>query len=245
VFQHIPFERIRQLLADRYGANLSTGTLQAFVAAGAAGLEPFLEEVRVQLAESPVVHADETGARAAGKLHWVHEAATRTLVLYRRHHKRGKEGIDALGVLAGFTGTVVHDGFTPYRRCPDATHALCNAHHLRELAAVEERGGQPWAPELASLLLELDRTVEDAKANGRSELPASLLGRYRARYEILVADGLEPNPEPPRTGKRGRPKQGPVRSLLLRLARDQDDVLRFAHDFNVPFSNNQESATSA
>ena len=115
VFQHLPYDRIRQLLADRYGAYLSTGTLQAIVAAGAAGLEPFLEQARRQLAASPVVHFDETGARAEGKLHWVHEATTRTLALYGLHAKRGKEGIDALGVLPDFTGVAVHDGFTPYR----------------------------------------------------------------------------------------------------------------------------------
>jgi transposase len=239
VYQHLPYERIGQLFADRYGTFLSTGTLQAFVEAGAAGLDPFLEEVRAQLAESPVVHVDETGARAAGKLHWVHEATTKTLALYRLHAKRGKEGIDALGVLPGYRGTVVHDGFTPYRRYPDASHALCNGHHLRELAAVAERGGQPWAPELSFLLVELHQTVETAKANEQTQLPAALLARYQARYRDLLRAGLELNPEPPRTGKRGRPKQGPVRSLLLRLDHYQDDVLRFAHDFNVPFDNNQ------
>jgi transposase len=239
VHQHLPYERIGQLLADRYGASLSTGTLQAFVEAGAAGLDPFLEQVRAQLAESPVVHVDETGARAAGKLHWVHEASTRTLALYRLHTKRGKDGIDALGVLPGYCGTVVHDGFTPYRRYRDCTHALCNGHHLRELAAVCERDGQPWASELAALLLDLHETVETAKDNGHTRLPAALLDRYRARYRKLLDAGLELNPEPPRTGKRGRPKQGPVRSLLLRLDHYQDDALRFASDFNVPFDNNQ------
>jgi len=238
VFQHVPYERIRQLLADRYGASLSTGTLQAFVEAGAVGLEPFLEEVRVQLTESPVVHVDETGARAAGKLYWVHEATTGTLVLYRLHAKRGKGGIDALGVLPGFTGTVVHDGFTPYRRYEKATHALCNSHHLRELAAVEERGSQAWATGLSSLLVDLHETVEAAKENELEALDPTVLADYRCRYQGLLQAGFELNPEPPRTGKRGRPKQGPVRSLLLRLDHYQHDVLRFATDFDVPFTNN-------
>ncbi len=89
-------ERIARLLADCYGASLSTGTLQAIVAQGAAGLEPFLEEVRGQLAGSAVVHLDETGARAAGTLHWVHEASSETLTLYGLHERRGREGIGRL-----------------------------------------------------------------------------------------------------------------------------------------------------
>lgn len=238
VYQHLPYERIQRLFADRYGAQVSTGTLQAIVGAGAAGLAPFLEQVRAQLAASPVVHVDETGARAAGKLHWVHEATTRTLALYRLHGKRGKEGIDELGVLPGFTGTVVHDGFTPYRRYHACSHALCNGHHLRELAAVEEQG-QQWAADLARLLVELNAAVEAAKEAGKTELDPAVLRRYRRRYRSLLAAGYELNPEPTRTGKRGRPRQGKTRSLLLRLDRYQDDVLRFATDLNVPFDNNQ------
>jgi transposase len=239
VYQHVPYERIRRLVADRYGALLSTGTLQAIVARGAAGLEPFREEVRVQLEGAAVVHFDETGARTAGKLHWVHEASTGTLVLYGLHERRGQEGIDALGVLPGFSGVAVHDGWTPYRTYSDCLHALCNGHHLRELTAVEERGGQPWANELACLLVELKDAVETAKDAGQTTLEPDTLAGYRTRYRQIVAAGLIENPAPEPTGKRGRPRQGPTRSLLLRLHDYQDDVLRFASDFNVPFDNNQ------
>jgi transposase len=238
VYQHVPYDRIRRLLADRYGAFVSTGTLQAIVAAGAAGLEPFLEQVRCRLIDSPVVHLDETGARAEGRLHWVHEATTATLTLYRLHQRRGKEGIDALGVLPNFKGVAVHDGFTPYRGYSDCRHALCNAHHIRELAAVEEQGNQPWAGELACLLIELNDTVEASKQAGQSSLEPATLARCLRRYRQLIAAGYASNPEPERTGKRGRPKQGKTRSLLLRLDHYQDDVLRFTSDFDVSFDNN-------
>jgi transposase len=238
VFQHVPYERIRRLVADRYGASLSTGTLQSIVARGAAGLERFLEEVRVQLEASAVVHFDETGARTAGKLHWVHEASTGTLVLYGLHQRRGQEGIDALGVLPGFTGVAVHDGWTPYRAYSDCLHALCNGHHLRELTAVEERDGQPWATQLACLLVELKDTVEAAKDSGQTTLEPDTLAAFQARYRHIVAAGLIENPAPEPTGKRGRPRQGPTRSLLLRLDHYQQDVLRFASDFDVSFDNN-------
>ena len=238
VYQHLPYERIRRLVADRYGALLSTGTLQAIVARGAAGLGLFLEELCGQLVASAVVHVDETGARTAGKLHWVHEAVTGTLALYGLHERRGRDGIDALGVLPGFTGVAVHDGWTPYRSYSDCVHALCNAHHLRELTAAWERDGQPWANELARLLLELKDTVEAAKHAGQATLDPDTLTGYQDRYRQIVAAGYLLNPEPEPTGKRGRPRQGPTRSLLLRLDRYQDDVLRFASNFNVSFDNN-------
>jgi len=237
-YQHLPYERIARLLADRYGTSLSTGTLQAIVAKGAAGLEPFLEEVRVQLAGSAVVHVDETGARTAGKLHWVHEASSQTLTLYRLHERRGRQGIDALGVLSGFSGVAVHDGWAPYRGYTGCEHALCNGHHLRELAGVGEQQGQAWAAAIAELLLELKGAVEAAKDAGQAALAPPTLAGYRERYRQAIAAGYAQNPEPVRTGKRGRPRQGPARSLLLRLDQYEEDVLRFAEDFAVPFDNN-------
>ena len=239
VYQHLPYERIARLLADCYGASVSTGTLQAIVAQGTAGLEPFLEEVRGRLADTAVVHFDETGARAAGSLHWVHEASSETLTLYRLHRRRGREGIEALGVLPGFAGVAVHDGFAPYRTYTGCTHALCNGHHLRELAGIDGEKGQSWAAAMSALLLELKAAVEAAKEAGAERIEAAALAGYRQRYRQIIAAGYARNPEPARTGKRGRPRQGKARSLLLRLDRYQDDVLRFAHDFAVPFDNNQ------
>ena len=239
VFQHLPYERIARLLADCYGASLSTGTLQTIVAKGAAGLEPFLDEVRAQLAGSAVLHLDETGARAAGKLHWVHAAVSETLTLYGLHARRGREGIDALGVLPSFAGVAVHDGWTPYRGYTGCAHALCNGHHLRELAGVEEQGGQPWAKAIALLLGEIKAAVDAANDAGAEALAPNALAGYRRRYRQIIAAGYAQNPEPARTGKRGRPRQGKARSLLLRLDHHQDDVLRFAYDLRVPFDNNQ------
>ncbi len=239
VYQHLPYERIARLLADCYGASLSTGTLQAIVAQGAAGLEGFLDEVRGQLAGSAVVHLDETGARAAGRLHWVHEAATETLTLYGLHERRGRQGIDALGVLPGFAGVAVHDGWAPYRAYTACEHALCNGHHLRELAGVGEEKDQAWAAAMAALLIELKDAVDAAKDAAATTLEPGTLAGYRARYRQIIAAGYARNPEPARTGTRGRPRQGTARSLLLRLDQHEDDVLRFAHDFNVPFDNNQ------
>jgi transposase len=238
VYQHLPYGRIARLLADCYGASLSTGTLQGIVAQGAAGLEGFLEEVRATLAGSAVVHLDETGARAAGKLHWVHEASTEALTLYGLHERRGRQGIDALGVLPGFTGVAVHDGWAPYRAYNDCEHALCNGHHLRELTGVGDEQDQAWAAAMSELLLELKGGVEGAKDAGATALEPGTLAGYRARYRQIIAAGYARNPEPAPTGKRGRPRQGPIRSLLLRLDQHQDDVLRFACDLNVPFDNN-------
>ena len=171
VHQHLPVDRAAQLLADVLGAPLATGTLAAVVAEGAAGLEGFVEVVRTGLAAAPVAHFDETGARVAGRLNWVHSASTAGLSLFTVHPTRGKVAMDAAGVLPGFGGVAVHDGWAPYRRYQDITHALCGAHLLRELEAITDQTGQGWAAGMAE-----PRT------------------RLRARYERLLADGRAANP---------------------------------------------------
>lgn len=142
-YHHVPVERTAQLLADCFGASVSTGTLVAQQAACAVSLGRFVEEVRNQLIDAPVAHFDETGSRVQGALSWIHSASTDGLTLYTAHARRGAEGMEAAGVLPKFRGVAVHDGWAAYRRY-GSDHGLCNAHHLRELTGAAEHAGQAW-----------------------------------------------------------------------------------------------------
>ncbi|MGH3469833.1 MAG: IS66 family transposase [Thermocrispum sp.] len=236
--QHLPVERAAELMGDLFGARVSTGWLSALLPAAQSQLAGFLAAIRERLRGAPVAHFDETGGRVGAKLGWIHVAATGRYTLYHLASGRGKASIDAGGVLPDFTGVAVHDGLTSYRRY-DVEHALCGAHHLRELVGMAEATGQDWPTKLADLLTEIHTNVETAKAEGHGALSGSRLAGYRRRYRSLIAEGKQLNPPPPRTGKRGRPKLGPAGSLLRRLDEYQDDALRFAYDFAIAFDNNQ------
>jgi transposase len=236
VYQHLPFDRMSRLFSDVLGAPVSIGALAQMVTEAADATEPFLDHTRNLLQGSKVVHFDETGGRAAGRLHWVHSASTGLLTLLDCHRKRGKLALDDLGVIGAMSGVAVHDGWKPYRHF-DVSHALCNAHHLRELAAVGIVWDQTWANELAALLVEAKNATETARNSGNDELDAATLHSIRVRYGQLIAKGFAANP-PPLTGKRsGYAKK--AHNLLLRLDSQRADVLRFAYDFDVPFDNNQ------
>lgn len=236
--QHLPVERAAEAMADCFGAPVSTGYLAGLLPAAADRLGGFVDAARSRLIGSEVAHFDETGGRVAAKLRWIHVACTDALTLYHLASGRGKDSIDAGGVLPEFIGVAVHDGLAAYRRYP-VEHALCAAHHLRELAGMAEATRQEWPTRIADLLVEIHVAVQDAKTRGKTTLPTRRLNAYRRRYDTLVTEGQRLNPPPPRTGKRGRPALGPAGSLLRRLEVYADDVLRFATDFRVPFDNNQ------
>ncbi len=235
-------ERAAECLADCFGAPVSTGYLASLLPAAAGRLEGFLALVGKELTQAGVAHFDETGGRVKGKLWWIHVACTDRYTLYHLDARRGKTAMDAGGVLPSFTGVAVHDGLAAYRKYTAAEHALCNVHHLRELAGIGELTGRSWPTELAELLVEMNLTVGVVRANGGTALPAKSLAGYRRRDDALIVAGTELNPPPPRTGKRGRPALGPAGSLLARLHAHRQDVLRFATDLRVSFTNNQAEA---
>jgi len=236
VFQHIPYERARNLICDLIGAQLSTATLKAWVDKAARGLTDFDEQLRALLGDEPVAHFDETGLRIAERLSWVHCASTQTLTRYTVHAKRGGQAMDEAGVLPGFAGVAVHDGFSPYRAYTNAAHALCGAHHLRELIAATE-AGQLWASGMSCLLLDTKDLVDQAKAAGRKALGAPALTELHTSYRDLIASGYEQNPGLAQNHGR-RIKRTKAQNLLLRLDKRERETTLFAHDFAVPFSNN-------
>src|SRR5260221_357493 len=122
---------------------------------------------------TPGRHPGETGVGRGGRLAWAHVASTRRLTHYAVHAKRGTEATDAMGILPDFTGVSVHDGWKPYRRYTRCRHALCNIHHLRELAFLEEQYHQVWAKQLKAVLREMKAAVEQARASGLHQLPAT------------------------------------------------------------------------
>jgi len=202
-------------------------------------------ELRAALRGAPVLHSDETGVRRSGRLAWAHVASTARLTHYAIHAKRGSEATDAIGILPGYRGVSVHDGWKPYQAHTACRHALCNVHHLRELTFVEEQYQQPWAKELKDLLLEMRTATEQARAQGQARLPAAQRAALTARYERLLALGLAANPPPkhdPR--RRGRIKQSPVRNLLERLWLGQGQVLAFLDDLTIPFDNKLHDCSS-
>jgi len=234
--QFLSKARTARALSELFGAPVSAATVAAATARAAGDLGPFLRLVTEQITGSDVVHFDETSLRCEGRLAWLHSASTERFSLLHADAHRGTSAIQAMGVLPAFTGIAVHDAFAPYDAYPGATHVLCNAHVLRELAAVTEhhtrtgRQGWCWAGQVTDALLALKTAVDTAKDDGAHAIDPGVLATHTdlIRSAAVIGAGQEP----------ANKVESRHRALARRLLKRTDDYLRFATDFDAPFDNN-------
>jgi transposase len=235
-FQLVPYNRIQDYFADQLHIPISEGSIFNFNKEAFRSLVDFENRVKNELTASDLAHADETGINIGGKRHWLHCVSNDSWTLYYPHEKRGMDAINDMGVLPRFKGVLCHDHWKPYYKI-DCTHALCNAHHLRELTRAWEQDDQQWAQKLKNLLETINRKVTDAGG----ALDAQESQKYRLKYRVILKQGEIECPEPIRPkkkGKRGRIKKSKSRNLLERLRDYEQDALRFMDNGRVPFSNN-------
>jgi transposase len=235
-WQLIPEDRLAELMGDVFGVDLATSTIAAMGQRKAQALAGLAEHIEQQVKHAAVKHLDETGYRIAGVRQWLHVASTWLLTCYCTSSQRG-------AMLAGVRGIIVHDFWRPYLTLTGVTHALCNAHHLRELKALIDIEQELWARAMHRFLRQACHAANLAHARRRSLRPA-FLAWLSARYGRIVAQGLafhESQSPLAATGRkrRGRPRRRTGHNLLVRLHAHKDDVLRFLHDPSVPFTNNQ------
>ena len=247
LYQLLPSGRTAEAMRDLFGCPVSPATVERAGRVFSGKLVRSEQRIKAAIRDSPVVGADETGLRVAGRGGWIHVARTEELTHFAYDSRRGRDAMLEVGILPQFRGTLVRDGYLSYTRFEQCRHSLCNAHLLRELVFVGESDAAQavWTKPLSKLLLEIKEAAAGARAAGQVQLSEEARGAYLARYDRLVekADKLNPQPRAGGAGagdppQRKRPPLTPARRLVNRLRRRRDEVLRFMTDLAVPFTNN-------
>jgi transposase len=234
--QFIPEDRLQNTLQDLFGLAPSPATLATIKIKKAAQLEPIMKQIQAVIASAPVKHLDETGFRIAGRTSWMHVSSTKTCTHYRADVKRGS-------LPEGMQGVVTHDHWKAYYKLTNVQHALCNAHHLRELKALIEIEREPWASSMARWLRWMAKFSRRFKMCDH-KIPEFFLKRISDRYDGLIKEGLAfheaqtPLNSSVEKKKRGRKKRRIGHNLLIRLRDYKEDTLRFLWNPCVSFTNN-------
>lgn len=225
-------QKIGQLFAALYGYELNAATAQEMVQRTAQVMP--LAALKAGVAAANVVHFDETGIRENGKLKWLHNASTADWTYQFVHAKRGQAALtDEVSVLPHFQGVAVHDCWGSYFGFAGMKHALCNAPIVRELNGIIENNESQWGEKMKELLLEMYQESEFGQGVIADIAP------FAQRYEEVLEAAEKEEPPPARVHPKGKLKRTKGRNLLQRLRQHQAAVLRFAHEPDVPFTNNQ------
>ena len=241
-YQLVPFDRLSETFVDLFGHRLSQSTLIDANRTCYNILGPVEEDIKQQIIASPVICLDETGMRIEGKRKWCHVVSTENLTYYAANPHRGSEANEDMGILPVYSGTAVHDGWSSYFKFK-CKHALCNAHHIRDLLFIHEEYKQNWAKDLIDQLIDIKETVDRRKPI-HCNLDLAEINDFEDRYDHIIERAKLENP--PITSnsqgpikKRGKKKKTKAQNLLERLQKYRREVLAFMYDFEVPFDNNQ------
>lgn len=242
-FQLIPYERVADYFINESKIPVSVGSLFNFNQEAFDRLTVFDALAKAKLIKALLIHSDETGINLNGKRIWLHNASNEKWTYFFPHEKRGSEAMDDIGILPKFSGVLVHDHWKPYYTYAACIHALCNAHHVRELQWVIDNTGYVWAQSMQDLLLEINQAVNESSKN---RFDGKTSHEFRKRYRQIIKDGIIEMPlqlDKPVAAdgkkKRGRDKKTKELNLLERLRDFENDVLRFMEVDYVPFTNNQ------
>lgn len=218
------YGRIGAFLEAAFGMKVAASTLNRALARLARVVKPLYKGIGRRIRAEPVLSPDETGWRIGGNKAWLHAAATRDWSFYLIGRVR-----DEAEKLIGrqYTGTIVRDGWAPYRMFDKGSAQTCLAHILRRvealLAICPTYPASGWLTELKGTL---QRAIRIRDRRDAVELSAHGLctstGQIEATLDPLL-NSVERNTS--------------VRRPANHLLRERDALTTFLYKDAVPATN--------
>ena len=233
----LSLRRTVELVQAITGLRLSEATCLSYIRRLHDALEPWEKAAAEHLLKSPALHVDETGFRVDARTQWLHVVTDGSLTLKFLHRRRGKEAIEAIGIIPRYTGTLVHDCWAAYLAYDQCRHQLCGSHILRELTFIVDSNGFGWARLMKKLLREACHRINRSTSKTLSETRRSTV---RSRYRTILSYGARELPYIPTRpkGRRGPIAKSDAHNLHARLVKHEDSVLRFMAEPHTSFTNN-------
>ena len=180
IAQMVSLNRIQKSVKSLLGVAFSQTTILNYILRLHVALAEW-EAVSIErVIKEAALNTDETSMRVNKKNQWVHVVSGGDITLKFLHPKRGKEAIEAIGIIPRYGGVIVHDCWSSYLSYEHCEHGLCGSHLLRELTFVIEANNYAWAKSMKRLLKETCKTVSKRKRKKLTDKEyLNLQKRYR------------------------------------------------------------------
>jgi transposase len=218
--QHLPYQRLTELLDNCFGVKMSQGTVYNILQDMKQQTRVAYDQIRNKIEQAKVVGADETGENINGKLHWMWVWQTPDLTYIHSDKFRGKLAIDNQFKDGLPKATLVTDRHSSYFNMVVKDHQLCLTHLLRELAYLSELSpDQTWSSRMAELLRE---AIHKRKTENWEHLDRkSILERF-ANLLATATNHLHQK----------------IIALHKSLIKHKESMFRFLFDPDIPYDNN-------
>jgi transposase len=189
----LPLYRLSGIL-DRYGIEFSRQTLSESVLKVAQKVEPLMGHIKCHFLNSAIVFMDETRVQVlnepdktpqSNSYMWVQRGGPPGKDVVQFHYDPGRSTATAEGLLNGFTGTLMTDGYKPYREVAKGqglNHLCCWAHSRRKFIDAQKaqpKGKTGKADMAISFIGKLYGAEKQTKDSGAA-------ARHRTRQKISV-----------------------------------------------------------
>mgnify|MGYP004444075173 FL=1 len=154
----VSYQRVKTLMNDLFGINMSEGTVDNIVQRMSKRARTLYGRIKEKIGSSPVVGADETGVDIAGAMHWLWVWQTESASYFKPHAKRGYIAIEETFEEGLPDAVLVTDRHGAYFSMNVKTHQICLVHLQRNLIHFTE--AQPknqWPKDMLDLITEAMR----------------------------------------------------------------------------------------
>lgn len=186
----LSYGKIATVLDQMAGLRVARSTLCRALLRMASKSQPVYQELVETIRTSPVVYPDESGWREGGLRAWLWAFTNRRETVYLIARGRG---FDEASLILGkeYAGTLVADGWAPYRRFVHAKHQTCLAHLLRRCREMLEtaQGGAVRFPRRVQEILRAALAVRDRRRAGTISLQDAQIakGHLAAQMDRLLS----------------------------------------------------------
>ena len=228
----VSFRKIAMFFESIAGQIINQTTLQNANNEAYLALESIEKSNIEDLKTSPVVRADETVVKIKGNFNFIHTVSDeKTTHLWASNFRGSSAHVVDESPLMGFQNTIMHDRLPLYNQFNKASHLYCNAHLMRDLQSLCEQD-YGWAVRLLRAYRQLYRMSKDKAIDSRFKM------KINNWFDHIISEALKHEPAPKLNSHNGKPSKTESRLLLEFFQKSREQVLAFAFDKSMPFSNN-------